>query len=296
MNLENKHPRLIKDIGGIDRLAVSYSQIETFMQCPHRWHKTYVENIEKDIKTEALEYGSAIHETLEWFFKNRCRPTPMQCAKEFEMRAKSKDIPFVDVASQLESMRDAILMIEWITGVFQKVHVDMSPLEKCLFNMRAIGIEEGFALDYKLPFPVTLDGTTYDNVAINGSIDLHLQHEDKHVVIDWKSGRKLFDAKKLQTNLQHPIYSMYIMRHYGNGLPVRNYYVFTRTQEYQKVNVDMERIKQSVSILSNTFAKMYDFESDENNKPHPSPLCYWCEHKDECEFKSDYHPKEKKTD
>lgn len=34
---------LYKEFNGVKRLAISYSQIDTFLTCPMKWYKTYVE-------------------------------------------------------------------------------------------------------------------------------------------------------------------------------------------------------------------------------------------------------------
>ena len=60
---------LYKEFNGVKRLAISYSQIDTFLTCPMKWYKTYVEGKRSTEKQEATSYGTVIHKTLEYFFK-----------------------------------------------------------------------------------------------------------------------------------------------------------------------------------------------------------------------------------
>ena len=66
---------LYKEFSGVKRLAISYSQIDTFLTCPMKWYKTYVEGKRSTEKQEATSYGTVIHKTLEYFFKNGRQPS-----------------------------------------------------------------------------------------------------------------------------------------------------------------------------------------------------------------------------
>lgn len=109
------------------------------------------------------------------------------------------------------------------SGKFKISDSDLNPFERLLRTGKVVGVEEDFVLPYKLPKPVEINGVIHDKVYIIGSVDLHLAIKYKehiyHYVIDWKSGKDVFTDKKLKSNLQHPIYSFYIYRKYGHGLP-----------------------------------------------------------------------------
>lgn len=111
---------LCKTIGGEKVLAASYSQIDTFVQCPYKWYKTYVEGHRSTEKHEATSYGTVIHQTMEYFFKNGCRPSYEDMSKAFNYYADIEQIPFDSVKSQIESMQHAARLIRWIVGLFEK--------------------------------------------------------------------------------------------------------------------------------------------------------------------------------
>lgn len=308
---------LCKVINGEKVLAASYSQIDTFVQCPYKWYKTYVEGNRSTEKHEATSYGTVIHQTMEYFFKNGCRPSYEDMSKAFNYYADIEKIPFDSVKSQIESMQHAARLIRWIVGLFEKDAAgnykkswsDLTPMEKVIRGSRPAGVEEDFVLPYKLPKPLTLDGVTYDKVHIIGSVDWRGEYKTKDRIamytIDWKSGRKLFDKDKLLHNLQHPIYAFYILRKY-KVLPDMCSYFFTRMLDNQNVKVDKEKVERSVKELNDILLDMYDFETNKINsyqahvwddakqgykyekrylmgrqpaclEPRPKPLCFWCD-------------------
>lgn len=86
---------LCKVINGEKVLAASYSQIDTFVQCPYKWYKTYVEGHRSTEKHEATSYGTVIHQTMEYFFKNGCRPSYEDMSKAFNYYADIEKIPLI---------------------------------------------------------------------------------------------------------------------------------------------------------------------------------------------------------
>lgn len=327
---------LTKTIGGGRRLAISYSQIDTFVGCPMKWYKTYVEGNRSTDRTEALSYGKVVHATVEWFFKNMARPSADDMAREFERLAAEEDIPFDSMYSQLECMRDALTFIAWLTGLFEREGrtfktdwSSLSPIEKVIRGSRPAGVEEAFELPYRLPFPVTIGKDTFKDVVIVGSVDWRGEFATKDgtitYTIDWKSGRKAFGEDKLRHNLQHPIYSFYILRRYGM-LPRMCSYVFTRLRTSQEVKVNMDKVRSSSRELTGILSDMYDFGNADvtdyeahvrtstggffktwkrlpealprNMRPRPSALCYWCDFsmhkKGGCPYSSEWTPEDKK--
>lgn len=282
--------QLTKIFDDQEKLAASYSQIESYLQCPQQWYRRYVLGERTLITSIALAYGSSIHQTIEWFYKHGMKASEKDLIDTWEDYAFLQNIPYTNEEDKARDRLDAYSCIRWLLSVYSKPIDHLTPLELALREGEIVGVEEPFVLPYKLPLTTTVDGKDYNEVVLNGSIDMHVKTKDGHIIIDWKSGKKLFDNNKLNTNLQHPIYSFYVLRKYNEGLPARNYYVFTRTHEYQVVNVDVNRVKNSVDILTKTFGDMYDFKKNANQKCCPSALCYWCEFTD-CKMRSQWKPK-----
>lgn len=336
MNVPATHI-LYKDLLGGQRLAISYSQIDTFHTCPMKWYKTYVEGDRSVEKQEATSYGTVVHKTLEYFFKNGKKPTGKDLGDAISYFAYQEEIPWSSIESMLIATKQSGELLVWLAKLFRKNRgkfflpdSELNPCERLIRYGTVIGVEEDFVLPYRLPNPININGVEHTHVYIVGSVDLHLAMKNNgiihHYVIDWKSGKKMFDQNKLDTNLQHPIYSFYIYRNYEHSLPDMNLYFFTRTREYQKVKIDVERVKKSIDILNDTLSKMYNFDDKSitqfqsyeqtkdgsryvkkqatldkpmahNQLPCPSALCYFCDFgmykKNNCPFSSDWDPSKK---
>lgn len=308
---------LYKKIGGEKRLCLSYSQLTTFMDCPRRWYYTYILGNRSMSKSEATSYGTCIHQTLEHFFDTGRSLTRQQLCDTFSYYAEEQQIPFISIHSQLKAQIDAMKIINWISdiyeqnkdGVFIKPNNHLSKAEYILRMSDVAGVEEEFVLKYKLPQPITINGIKEKYVYFVGSLDLHLEKNGFHTIIDWKSdGKGYYDEDKLANNLQHAIYSMYVLRKYGK-LPGVCFYVHTRSQVCESLIIDNNRIKSAVNKINSTLKHMYSFASEYADKckakdpafdemeliktPQPTPLCFWCDFSRTsgnglCEFSSSY--------
>lgn len=313
---------LYKNIDGERCLCISYSQLTTFMDCPRRWYYTYILGRRSKEKHEATSYGTCIHQTMEHFFETGRSLTAQQLCDTFIYYAEKEEIPWTSIWNQVKGHADSMKMINWIADIYRKDKEGnfvkpkelLSRAEYILRMSNVIGVEEDFVLKYKLPNPIVINDKTEDHVYFIGSLDLHLEKNGFHTIIDWKSdGKGYYDEEKLKTNLQHPIYSMYLLRKY-NTLPGACLYIHTRSQVCELVNVDLPKIKQSVETINGFLRQMYSFGSfyaekckkedpvfDEMElvkKANPTPLCFWCDFSctsgdSTCEFSSKYT---KKTD
>lgn len=320
-----KENLLYKERGGEMKLCISYSQLSTFIDCPFRWYKTYILGQRSTKKHEATSYGTCIHLTMEHFFNTgRCLNRQQLC-DTFCYYAEKENIPFDSIWNQIKGHADSMKAINWLcdiyerdkNGEFIKPKEELTEIEYILRMSNVAGVEEDFELPFKLPEPVNINGKTETEVLIIGSLDLHLERNGFHTIIDWKSdGKGKYSKKHLESNLQFPIYSMYLLSEY-KILPKRCSYIHTRTSNFEYVNVDMDKIKKSAKEVSNALRQMYSWgnkwaESMRNECPDadifelvkptdPKPLCYWCDFSKttgdgSCEDSSMWVPKEKKQD
>ncbi len=292
------------------RLVTSYSQIDKYLQCPFSWFLKYIEKIRADIKAKALEYGLAVHETMEFYFEmaNLGVFVPHgELVKFFYKKFKDHEIPFDSEDEEKEYFKEGVVAID-------RIYNPVNEVEKIMVDpdTEILGVEEDFELEIELPSPIKVayideDGNPQiletDKVYIIGFIDLVLRTKEGIVVVDHKSGKTLFSKDKLEENLQFPIYAMAILEKYGE-LPVRSFYNFTKLHKHQvlvlekvsekDVVLDEARLIRSKTEIIGVFKKM--------NKPKhtakPSFLCYWCDysvHKlNVCKRSSDFKPKNAK--
>lgn len=306
--------RLFRIVNEEKALATSYSQMKTFMQCPYKWYRQYVDGDVRIEKTEQTSYGSVMHKVAEAFFRGGCMYEGSGLSSLFNYYSGLENIPYESTESMLECGKDAAKFLEWIGNIFKREGLSykvpresLDPVEKLLRYGKVMGAEEQFDLKYKLPEETEINGMKIDHVYISGCIDLHTVYSgNTHYLVDWKTGGTLFNEMKLEEDLQFPIYSFYVLRRYG-CLPKSCLYFFTRKLESQVVRMDMEKVRKSVETINGILRRMYNFKDypvkyfhlykekeidgekkyvmvkaeptepmAENMKPCPSKLCAWC--------------------
>lgn len=289
--------RILKELNHKKVLAISYSQLGVFLNCPLRWFKYYLCGEGEPDSTESTELGTAIHSSIEEY-----------CAKLSEGYKWSLGEVTGLVWDKLES-RD-IKFREDEDEVIIDQHMDMAKslwigddgLGELLNHCDVLGQEIEFHLPFKLPFEVKCGGNIYTEVDINGFIDLLLKDKDtgELIVVDHKTSKKIFDTDKLYKDYQFPIYSLVILNMYGR-LPSKCYYNFTRFNQLVEApslvykDEDSEIVKyftrgknkgkpkyiiKSVGMvideLTKIFKQMYTPKSAKDYKCNPTALCSWC--------------------
>ena len=279
------------------------------MQCSYRWFRDYLKGERSHAKQEALDLGSSVHLTMQEYceaLKSGKKWELAEAISLLDMNMELQDIEFSSDESKEEAVEQHRTMIEGLV-------YGTSKLSTLLMDCEIVACEKDFQYKIDLPFYVRYGEEMYSSVYIIGSIDLIIK--DKYgnlIVVDYKSGKKVFDNSKLKNNLQLPIYSLVVKSIYGR-LPSRTLYYFTRLDEIQEVsplalskedafietykNGKVKSVQRTVNdikdILIGIFTEMY--------KPHkysakPSPLCSWCTHgayeKNDCPFKQLYFRKD----
>lgn len=301
--------RLFKVIKDKKRLVTSYSQIESYLTCPLKWYYQYVEGVRVDMPpSPILEYGNAVHAVLEAYFKSWGRLNGEAMSEIYNREVKLRGIEWDDLEQGLKDTRDAVAMISRIHQLPDKYEkegmVNLTKIEALFLSATPVGIEESFMLPFRFDTPVEIQGEKYEGMYISGKIDLRSIYKHKILgdltyYVDHKTSKSLFSEEKLKTNLQFPIYCMWSLYKYKT-LPKRCYYYFTRTGEYQDLEITQERVDESVKRIKYISSRMYDFKSDINQTPatnsNPNfPLCYWCDYgkynSGYCKFSSSYQKK-----
>lgn len=232
-----KEPLIFKtlNIDGKDKkcLCASYSQIDIFLQCPYKWFLTYLIGLRKQEKAEALDLGSAVHLTLEELLMMTKQGKHIEVGSAIDLldiNLERADIPFSSEQAKIDAINQHEEMVRGLAAGDNK-------LAKFLKGKEVVATEKDFVLEIDLPFEVKYKDETYKSVYIVGAIDLVVKDSDNNLyVVDYKSGKKTFDNKKLQTNLQLPIYSLVVLKQYGR-LPVETMYYHTRFDQFQSTVV-----------------------------------------------------------
>lgn len=277
---------------------LSYSQIDTFHQCPRKWTYRYIDDLRFDEQNIHLDYGSAVHKGLESALLD-LKANHKIDAEDFLQTIKQLqyDYAYGDPKKELYwyAIKDMERLIHY-QGFYEKIK-----------DKEIVGVEDEF--DLKIP---TMFCGEEVEINIKGYIDLIYRDSDnKLVVVDHKTSKKKFDKKKRRTNLQIPIYFMAIKDKYGE-YPKSGIYNFTKLNTFQE-QLFTEKVTQEQNDLMNkrnpkkvwskdpedSRKEIIQTFKDMNNKKarkvaKPTALCHWCEYKPICADASNWKPKEKK--
>lgn len=275
-------------------LAISYSQLNTFLQCPLRWKMYYLLGKGESSDTESTQLGTQVHSFIEEF-----------CAK----KQQGYEWSVGEATSLMEDKLDGRTItfkedededIVWQhLGVAKSMVEEDKGLGTLLKNCDVLAQELEFKLQFNLPFTVKYGDEEYHEVIINGFIDLLLKDKETGglIVVDHKTSKKKFDKEKLYHDYQFPIYELVVLNLYGR-LPEKCYYNFTRFNELQEVHplvmndkdavvVDyytrgknkgqpknkIKTVKEVENELTEIFRQMYTVGEYRANS---SALCSWC--------------------
>ena len=261
-------------------MVSSYSQLEKFEKCPNSWALRYISKNKVDVKSKHLEYGLALHETLEFIFNDTRSKYKIPLPFVYDLynyNFNKRNIPFDNEIEEMEWRMEGMITLESLI-------LQQTTFDQLLMGSKIIGVEMPFEI------PIHVDGlkladcffntenlasslVDYDTVYIKGFIDLVVETEQGIIVIDHKSGGKVFDKHKLTTDLQFPIYGMAINSLLGK-YPIKYYYNFTRLHKSQIVEVNEQRIKDENERIIADFKKM----GRGKYTARPTPLCYWCDY------------------
>ena len=290
-------------------LCCSYSQIEVFLQCAYRWFRDYLKGERSHAKQEALDLGSSVHLTMQEYCEAMKHGKKWELAEAIDLLDINMELQEIEFSSE-ESKEEAV---EQHRNMIEGLVSGTSKLAKLLEGCEIVACEKDFQYKLDLPFLVRSEEEIYSSVYIIGSIDLIIKDSAGNlIVVDYKSGKKVFDNSKLKNNLQLPIYSLVVKSIYGR-LPIRTLYYFTRLDEIQDVqplalnsdeaivekykNGKIKSIQRTIEDVRNTlldiFTSMY---RPQKYRAKPSPLCSWCTHgaydKNDCQFKQLYYRKD----
>lgn len=281
------------------RLVTSYSQISKFKQCPYSWELQYIDKIHFDTKSKHLEYGLAVHETLEYVFNlikdNSFPDDNLSALKEsvidlYYNQLEEREVPFDSEEEKEEWIQAGLDMIDSLLN-------KETDFDKLITESEILGVELPFELPIEIEPTKMTDKNgeikVYDKVWVIGFIDLVLRTPEGIIVVDHKSGGKKFDKAKLRENLQFPIYALAIKQLFGE-YPVKAYYNFTRIHTSQELLIKEEVTYEMEDIMNKRSPKQVWCISPEKAememmrifnkmkcKIHPANpqfLCNYCDH------------------
>lgn len=289
--------RILKEVNHKKVLAISYSQLSTYLQCGYRWFKYYLCGYGESDDTESTELGTQIHAAIETYCNKLSEGYEWSLGEVVDLVEHNLDERNI----KFKPDEDEIIIKQHL-DMAESLFIGDTGLGELLKHCDVLGQEIEFHLPFKLPCTVKCGGDEYTEVDINGFIDLLLKDKEtgELIVVDHKTSKSIFKEDKLYYDYQFPIYSLVIKNMYGR-LPSKCYYNFTRFNKLVEAPALVEHDKDAkvvkfftrgknkgkpkyviksvgmvVNELSDIFKNMYAPLSVKDYKCNPTPLCSYC--------------------
>ena len=225
MAKKKKIPAIVKQIQkhtlkeivyGVEK-SISYSQMSTFLSCPHKWSLQYRDGYYTSEASINMTFGTALHEVLqhyitviynvsgaeadridlEAYFEERFRETYLKDYKS------NKNVHFSDPVEMREFYEDGIEIIKTI-----------KKLRSGLFSKQG-----WYLVGCEIPILIT-PIPEYKNVLYKGYLDVVLYHEptNSFKIMDIKTSTKGWDDKTKKDDIkqfQLILYKKYFAKQFG---------------------------------------------------------------------------------
>lgn len=258
---------------------MSYSKLETFLNCPFSYKFKYEDKNYPRVSSLAMRIGTVLHYALEL---------------KANARIKNEEVDYDYIKNiAYKGIRDDIKK-EHIIGIDE--------LKKQYFedwyttdDASGMNYEEKIKLFFDKVLPTRVDDReytpigaevsfefVYDNrIIFHGFIDrVDRRKEDPNwlKICDYKTSRKVFPDSKIKTPLQHIVYDLACIYIYG---------VIPEEHEYDFILLDKKQtsedgvcskgyLKRGITKIDKTLDEIEELSRSKDYKPKPSPLCYWC--------------------
>jgi putative RecB family exonuclease len=242
----------------------SHSRLSTFEQCPFKFKLRYIDEIKPDIDTSIEAHlGSAVHSTLEWFYR----------------QIKINKQPELDE-----------LMLYYLK-IWNKTYTDnMLIVRKNLTKKDYLNKGVKFLIDYYQKHKPFRDNTidvekriivSVKNYKIQGFIDrlVHNVEKDEYEIHDYKTGNYFPSRESFEKDRQLALYSIGIKELFGENKKVRlvwHYLAHNTKISSKRTNQQLQILKQEIFELIKKIESTKEFPTKKSN------LCSWCEYKSMC--------------
>jgi len=273
----------------------SYSQINTFLNCPQKYKLIYIDNIKTQRESVEGFIGKIVHEVLEWIYKQK--------------------IEYL-IWDKIEEKYFEIWLDRWHNKIFyfnkkmlfEKNRVNKNKYRK--FNQsyfKKIGLEYlrnyyringgpnlnyNSTIDTELELYTSINNNTFkviiDRIDKTGnSIDIH----------DYKTGRPKSKAS-LNNDIQLVIYQIAMQEKYPDKNFLLNWHFLkekTKNKQHIKIKKTSNEILTTINKISKTIKEIVENKNNQSNKisfsAKTSFLCNWCYLWEHCYAKKQYNEK-----
>ncbi len=248
---------------------ISYSQIQSFDICPLHYKLKNILKIPTP-PSSAQNIGISIHNTLKDYFGRKMT---------------GEDVEKLSIESLLKQ--------SWLTTGFEsKEHMDQAfaqAVHSLTRFLNTAGNKNATPLNLETPFGFFLKNTNGTSLKVGGRIDrIDYLSENKIEIIDYKTGNKIPEQKKLDEDLQLSIYALAASEVHDK--------IFNRKPEdvtlslwyvEQNVKVSTGRNADQLAIVKQQILDKVAEISTSNFTCRGSIICQNCEYKMLCQTHSD---------
>lgn len=237
------------EIETIEQLSLSASSIETYKQCPLKYHLSNIDKIPQVSSKPQLTFGNIIHRVLEQFHQPNTEQNKERILQLLNDNWES--LGFDYETQEADFKRQGIELLSKYYEYLKQYPVNV--------------VEREFPFSFKI-----------EDIIINGKIDRIDKGEIGYNVIDYKTSKK---ATKANKNIQLAIYSMYLQQEkqlaFG-GLPESTALYFLREEEplrdHKFTNTELIEMRENILEVGKNIR-------NQEFSPCKGFHCEWCDYK-----------------
>jgi DNA helicase-2/ATP-dependent DNA helicase PcrA len=234
-------------------MRLSYSALSSYENCPLSYRFQYVDGLEVE-PTPYLSFGKSLHAALEWLYG---RSTP-------EPPSLEGFLSYLDTCWSSEGYANPDEERSFLGhGREMLTRFYYTNIE----NFRLpVAVEERFEIDK-------------GDFVLSGVIDRVDRNPDgSYEIIDYKTGRRLPEVRRLREDLQLPIYQLACREIWGITPSKLSFYYLAHNQRYSTRPYDengLARLIERLDAVAEAISRG-DFPAT------PNRLCPWCSYGDIC--------------
>ncbi len=253
----------------------SYSKLDLFEQCKHKYKIKYIDGNYSNSSTIVLDLGTITHkgEELKGRYLINNETPDYSFIKDVVLNGieeeTAKDKNFIKGVNEIKRK----YFLDFYTknpksgmNYEEKLQIYFNNLENKTMDKdwRVLAVEQPFEFVYDNR--CVLKGFI-DRIDINLNGDLR--------VVDYKSSNTTYDNKKLTTPLQMVIYTLACQEIY-NKTPIEHKYDFIFLGQEQ-LACTKGYLNRGIKKLNKILDEIDRCNLEQEYIPSPTPLCYWCD-------------------
>lgn len=271
-------------------MRISYSAIETYLQCPKKFKYQYLDKIKAPKSREAI-FGTLIHSALRYMFsKDPLFPTLDEVIDYFRENWPKKEVfeseSKNDPLKRPWSKEEQKAYFEEGVRMLKRFYEKNAP-----WNFTVVDLESRFEV-------LINDEKTNQTHILAGIIDRIDKHnDDTYEIIDYKTTKRMPSQESVDQNLQLSLYSLGLRKRWPHlrQEDIKLSLYFLKHGEKLTTNSNDQTAQKAKEYILNTIGEIQEkISSNQEFEPHPGPLCDWCPYRPICPAWRHLYSKEKK--